>query len=88
MLEKRVARSVDADARYSAEAVALRSYGRLVALLTAERETLPARGWLSSTPSQRRSSLAASGLARKPEAWVLAVSRRQMHRRSPAATQR
>jgi RNA polymerase sigma-70 factor, ECF subfamily len=73
-----VVRSGDARAHDAAEAVARRSYGRLVALLTARtRDVAGAEDALSSAFAAALVAWPASGVPRNPEAWVLAVARRR-----------
>lgn len=68
----------EAVAREAAEAVARRSYGKLVALLTARtRDVAGAEDALSSALATALVDWPASGVPRNPEAWVLAVARRR-----------
>ena len=68
----------EAVARDAAEAVARRSYGKLVALLVARtRDVAGAEDALSSALATALADWPASGVPRDPEAWVLAVARRK-----------
>jgi RNA polymerase sigma-70 factor (ECF subfamily) len=73
-----VARSEPAGAREAAEAVARRSYRRLVALLTAWTQDLAsAEDALSSAFAAALADWPAGGVPRNPEAWIFAVARRR-----------
>ena len=77
-MPEKVATPDDAIAREAAEAVARRSYRRLVALLTARtRDVAGAEDALSSAFAAALVDWPASGVPRNPEAWVLAVARRR-----------
>jgi RNA polymerase sigma-70 factor (ECF subfamily) len=65
------------EAAEAAEAVARRSYARLVRLLSARtRDVAGAEDALSSAFAAALADWPASGVPRNPEAWVLAVARR------------
>lgn len=67
-----------AGAREAAEAVATRSYRRLLALLTAHtRDAAGAEDALSSAFAAALADWPASGVPENPEAWLLAVARRR-----------
>ena len=77
-MQENLARSNDAGARDAAEAVAHRSYGRLVALLTAwTRDGASAEDALSSAFAAALADWPARGVPGNPEAWLLAVARRR-----------
>jgi len=68
----------EAIARESAEAVARRSYGSLVALLAARtRDVAGAEDALSSAFAAALEAWPAKGVPRSPEAWLLTVARRK-----------
>lgn len=68
----------EADARETAEAVARRSYGSLVALLAARtRDVAGAEDALSSAFAAALEAWPAKGVPRSPEAWLLTVARRK-----------
>ena len=81
----------DEHARATAEAVARRSYGRLVAFLAARtRDVAGAEDALSDAFAAALIDWPASGVPENPEAWLLAVARRKLinaarRRRSGAA---
>jgi RNA polymerase sigma-70 factor (ECF subfamily) len=71
-------RDGDATAREAAEAVARRSYGRLVALLAARtRDVAGAEDALSDAFAAALVDWPAHGVPRNPEAWLLTVARRK-----------
>jgi RNA polymerase sigma-70 factor (ECF subfamily) len=73
-----MAREGDATAREAAEAVARRSYGKLVALLAARtRDVAGAEDALSDAFAAALVDWPASGVPRNPEAWLLTVARRK-----------
>jgi RNA polymerase sigma-70 factor (ECF subfamily) len=77
-MPEKVATPDAAAAREAVEAVARRSYRRLVALLTARtRDVAGAEDALSSAFAAALVDWPASGVPRNPEAWVLAVARRR-----------
>ena len=66
-------------AREAAEAVARRSYGKLVALLASRtRDVAGAEDALSDAFASALSEWPRSGVPRAPEAWLLTVARRRM----------
>ncbi|HEY3190769.1 MAG TPA: DUF6596 domain-containing protein [Solirubrobacteraceae bacterium] len=68
----------DANARDAAEAVARRSYGKLVALLAARtRDVAGAEDALSEAFAAAVAEWPAGGVPDKPEAWLLTVARRK-----------
>jgi RNA polymerase sigma-70 factor (ECF subfamily) len=68
----------DGGARAAAEAVARRSYGRLVALLAARtRDVAGAEDALSEAFAAALADWPAHGVPRSPEAWLSAVARRK-----------
>jgi RNA polymerase sigma-70 factor (ECF subfamily) len=68
----------EAIARQTAEAVARRSYGSLVALLAARtRDVAGAEDALSSAFAAALEAWPAKGVPRSPEAWLLTVARRK-----------
>ncbi len=70
---------VDATAREAAEAVARRSYGRLVALLAARtRDVAGAEDALSEAFAAALVDWPARGVPRTPEAWLVTVARRKL----------
>jgi RNA polymerase sigma-70 factor (ECF subfamily) len=65
-------------ARRAAEAVARRSYGRLVAFLAARtRDVAAAEDALSAAFTRALTDWPARGIPQNPEAWLLTVARRQ-----------
>jgi RNA polymerase sigma-70 factor, ECF subfamily len=67
------------DARATAEAVARRSYGKLVAFLAARtRDVAGAEDALSDAFAAALADWPARGIPESPEAWLLAVARRKM----------
>jgi RNA polymerase sigma-70 factor (ECF subfamily) len=71
--------SGDASAREAAEAVARRSYGKLVALLAARtRDVAGAEDALSEAFAAALVDWPENGVPRTPEAWLLTVARRRM----------
>jgi len=69
----------DALARAAAEAVARRSYGKLVAFLAVRtRDVAGAEDALSDAFAAALADWPASGIPKSPEAWLLAVARRKM----------
>ena len=86
-------RNGDADARGTADAVARRSYGKLVALLAVRtRNVAAAEDALSDAFAAALEDWPRNGCPSKPEAWLLTVARRkavdgarrQAHRRNAA----
>jgi RNA polymerase sigma-70 factor (ECF subfamily) len=74
-----MAGSRDEDARKAAEAVARRSYGKLIAFLAARtRDVAGAEDALSEAFAIALSNWPAGGLPDSPEAWLLTVARRKM----------
>lgn len=68
----------DATARAAAEAVARRSYGKLVALLAARtRDVASAEDALADAFAAALVEWPASGVPRNPEAWLMTVARRK-----------
>ena len=68
----------DGAAREAAEAVARRSYGKLVALLASRtRDVAAAEDALSEAFASALVDWPASGVPRSPEAWLLTVARRK-----------
>lgn len=71
--------SQDEQARTAAEAVARRSYGKLIAFLAARtRDVAGAEDALSEAFAAALSDWPASGIPDTPEAWLLTVARRKM----------
>jgi RNA polymerase sigma-70 factor (ECF subfamily) len=69
----------DALAHAAAEAVARRSYGKLVAFLAARtRDVAGAEDALADTFASALVDWPSSGIPKSPEAWLLAVARRKM----------
>lgn len=69
----------DALARAAAEAVARRSYGKLVAFLAARtRDVVGAEDALSEAFAAAIADWPTRGIPKSPEAWLLAVARRKM----------
>ena len=65
-------------ARDAAEDVARRSYGKLIAFLSARtRDVAAAEDALSDAFAAALADWPASGIPRSPEAWLLAVARRK-----------
>ena len=72
-------REDDERARATAEAVARRSYGKLVSFLAARtRDVAGAEDSLSEAFAAALGSWSASGVPDNPEAWLLTVARRKM----------
>lgn len=72
-------RSDDERARDTAEAVARRSYGKLVAFLAARtRDVAGAEDSLSDAFAAALADWPKQGIPEKPEAWLVAVARRKM----------
>jgi RNA polymerase sigma-70 factor, ECF subfamily len=70
---------IDQPARQAAEAVARRSYGKLVAFLAARTSDVAgAEDALSEAFAAALVDWAASGIPESPEAWLLAVARRKL----------
>ena len=73
------AREGDAQARSTADAVARRSYGKLVAFLAARtRDVAGAQDALSEAFVSALADWSANGCPRNPEAWLLTAARRKM----------
>jgi RNA polymerase sigma-70 factor (ECF subfamily) len=73
-----VSQEQNASAREAAEAVARRSYGRLVSLLAARtRDVAAAEDALSEAFAAALVDWPAAGVPRTPEAWLLTVARRK-----------
>src|SRR5579863_3215000 len=71
-------REGDENARATAEAVARRSYGKLVAFLAARtRDLAGAEDALSEAFASALADWPASGIPDKPEAWLLTVAKRK-----------
>ncbi len=69
----------DAEARSTAEAVARRSYGKLVAFLAARtRDVVAAEDALSEAFASALADWPRSGCPSNPEAWLLTVARRKL----------
>ena len=78
MTGARVAQADDASVREVAEAVARRSYGKLVAFLAARtRDVAGAEDALSDAFASALVDWPASGVPANPEAWLLTVARRK-----------
>ncbi len=74
-----MAREGDARARATTEAVARRSYGKLISFLAARtRDVAGAEDALSEAFAAALSGWPASGVPDNPEAWLLTVARRKM----------
>ena len=72
-------RGADAQARSTADAVARRSYGKLVAFLAARtRDVAAAEDALSEAFASALADWPLNGCPSKPEAWLLTVARRKM----------
>src|SRR5260370_28045203 len=72
-------RADDEHARETAEAVARRSYGKLVAFLAARTSDVAgAEDALSDAFAAALADWPASGVPKSPEAWLMAVARRRM----------
>jgi len=70
---------VDAPTRQAAEAVARRSYGKLIAFLAARtRDVAGAEDALSEAFAAALAAWPESGVPRNPEAWLLTAARRKM----------
>jgi RNA polymerase sigma-70 factor (ECF subfamily) len=68
-----------ADARATAEAVARRGYGKLIAFLAARtRDVAGAEDALSEAFAAALADWPAHGIPRSPEAWLMTVARRRM----------
>jgi RNA polymerase sigma-70 factor (ECF subfamily) len=68
----------DGETRHAAEAVARRSYGKLIALLASRtRDIAGAEDALSEAFAAALADWPASGVPRNPEAWLLTVARRK-----------
>src|SRR5262249_36048551 len=77
--ERPMAGEDDALARTAAEAVARRSYGKLVAFLAARtRDVVGAEDALADAFASALVDWPASGTPKSPEAWLLAVARRRL----------
>ena len=80
----------DEQARSTAEAVARRSYGKLVAFLSARtRDVAAAEDALSEAFASALTDWPRKGCPANPEAWLLTVARRKLidvARRQPTAT--
>src|SRR6266850_238018 len=69
----------DAQARSTADAVARRSYGKLVAFLAARaRDVAAAEDALSEAFASALTNWPLTGCPKSPEAWLLTVARRKM----------
>src|SRR6188508_206763 len=69
----------DALARSTADAVARRSYGKLIAFLAARtRDVAGAEDALSDAFASALAEWSVSGCPKNPEAWLLTVARRKM----------
>src|SRR5579862_3558278 len=69
----------DAQARSTADAVARRSYGKLVAFLAARtRDVASAEDALSEAFASALSDWPRNGCPSNPEAWLLTVARRKL----------
>src|SRR5262249_38852700 len=69
----------DAQARSTADAVARRSYGKLVAFLAARtRDVVGAEDALSEAFASALADWPVKGCPANPEAWLLTVARRKM----------
>ena len=76
----------DAQARSTADAVARRSYGKLVAFLAARtRDVAAAEDALSEAFASALADWPLNGCPSNPEAWLLTVARRKMIDRRPPA---
>jgi len=70
---------IDQSATHAAEAVARRSYGKLVAFLAARtRDVAGAEDALSEAFAAALVDWPASGIPASPEAWLMAVARRKL----------
>src|SRR4030081_1896129 len=71
--------SIESEARSTAEAVARRSYGKLVAFLAARtRDGAAAEDALFEAFASALAGLARQGCPSNPEAWLLTVARRKV----------
>src|SRR5438477_4390624 len=69
----------DEPARVTAEAVARRSYGKLIAFLAARtRDVAGAEDALSEAFASALAEWPVNGCPKSPEAWLLTVARRKM----------
>src|SRR5215510_8904123 len=74
-----MARGDDATARAAAEAVARRSYGKLLAFLAARtRDVAGAEDALSDAFAAALTDWPARGIPDRPEAWLMTVARRKL----------
>jgi RNA polymerase sigma-70 factor (ECF subfamily) len=74
-----MSRQDDEQARATAEAVARRSYGKLISFLAARtRDVAGAEDALSDAFAAALTGWTVSGIPRNPEAWLLTVARRKM----------
>src|SRR5712671_5665509 len=72
-------RGIDEQARSTADAVARRSYGKLVAYLAARtRDVVQAEDALSEAFASALKDWPLNGCPSNPEAWLLTVARRKM----------
>ena len=79
MLDLSIANAEGDAARRTAEAVARRSYGKLVAFLAARtRDVAGAEDALSDAFAAALADWPASGVPDRPEAWLMAVARRKL----------
>src|SRR5712692_1586128 len=77
--ERMNSREGDAEARSMAEAVARRSYGKLVAFLAARtRDVAAAEDALSEAFASALSDWPVNGCPANPEGWLLTVARRKV----------
>src|SRR6202158_5722379 len=78
-LERGNSREDDAQSRITADAVARRSYGKLVAFLAARtRDVAAAEDALSEAFASALADWPRKGCPSNPEAWLLTVARRKM----------
>ncbi len=74
-----MSREDDGRAHATAEAIARRSYGKLISFLAARtRDVAAAEDALSEAFAAALAGWAASGVPKNPEAWLLTVARRKM----------
>src|SRR6266700_6179844 len=72
-------REDESDARAAAEAVARRSYGKLISFLAARtRDVAGAEDALSDAFASALAGWPASGIPANPEAWLLTAARRKL----------